>query len=112
MKIPFQSESPSPPLSATNAAQHVKQEPNIKREPVSPHDQRPHAHGHGAEAEPAADLDRRHRLQSESEQQAANFVSRLLDDDDDDVVVDDRFLKEEVKEEPRVVHQVCAKYRW
>ena len=77
---------------------------------MSPHDQRPH--GHGAEAEqPAADLDR-HRLQSESEQQAANFVSRLLDDDDDDVVVDDRFLKEEVKEEPRVVHQVGAKYRW
>ena len=73
MKTSFQSESPSPPLSATNAAQHVKQEPNIKREPVSPHDQRPHAHGHGAEAEPAADLDR-HRLQSESEQQAANFV--------------------------------------
>ena len=102
MQTSFQSESPSPPLSATNTA-HVKQEPNIKREPASPHDQR--QHGHGAEAEPAADLDR-HRLQSESEQQAANFVSRLLDDDD--VVVDDRFLKEEVKEEPRVVHQVCA----
>ena len=70
-----------------------------------PHHQ-PHDHQRHAVVEPeAADADR-HRLQSESEQQAANFVSRLLDDDDDDVVVDDRFLKEEIKEEPRVVRQV------
>ena len=82
----------------------------IKRERVSPMQQQPHHQPHDhqrhAVVEPeAADADR-HRLQSESEQQAANFVSRLLDDDDDDVVVDDRFLKEEIKEEPRVVRQV------
>ena len=90
-----------------NTAQ-VKQEPNIKHErvsPVQPH--HPHDHRHAVEAE-TADVDR-HRLQSESEQQAANFVSRLLDDDDDDVVVEDRFLKEEIKEEPRVVQQVRSR---
>ena len=97
----LQSESPSPPLPAST---EVKQEPAaaIKREPVSPMPpQRP-----AVEVE-----DDRHRLQSESEQQAANFVSQLLDDDDDDVVAaddDDRFnVKEEIKEEPlRVVRQV------
>ena len=100
----FQSESPSPPLPVAKA--QLKQEANLKRERVSPmhHHHQRHDQQHVSEAEPA--VDDRHRLQSESEQQAANFVSRLLDDDDDDVVVDDGFLKEEIKDEPRVVRQV------